>query len=135
MSLTRQIIADLLLNTTLLNAVHPSFNLVVSYHDTIQWLKGLMLSCPSKKLLHIECPGCGFQRSFFALLEGNIMQSLQLYPAMMPILALLAFTGLHLKYKFSFGAALIKYSYIFVAIIILSFYIYKISYKKIFSLN
>ena len=91
-----------------------------------------MISCPSKKLLHIECPGCGFQRSFFALIEGNIMQSLQLYPATLPILVLLAFTGLHLKYQFSFGAAVIKYAFIFVTIVILLFYIHKIINQKIF---
>ncbi len=106
--------------------------LLLTYHDVMQWLKGFMLNCPSKRLLHIECPGCGFQRSFFALIEGNIMQSLQLYPAMMPILGLLAFTGLHLKYQFSVGAAVIKFTFIFVSIIILSFYIYKIINHKIF---
>lgn len=106
--------------------------LLLSYHDILQWLKGFMITCPSKKLLHIECLGCGFQRSFFALLEGNFSKSLQLYPATVPILALLIFTALHLKYKFSFGALTIKYFYIGVAIIILSFYIHKIINQKLF---
>ncbi len=105
---------------------------MVTYHDTIQWLKEFMFTCPSKKLLHIECPGCGFQRSFFALIEGNVLQSLQLYPAMLPILTLIAFTMLHLKYQFSFGALTIKYFFILITVIILSFYIYKIINQKIF---
>ena len=105
---------------------------MLTYHDTIQWLKGFMLTCPSKKLLHIECPGCGFQRSFFAFIEGRVTESLQLYPATMPIFALLAFTALHLKYKFSFGALTIKYCYMVVAFIILSFYIYRIINQKIY---
>lgn len=106
--------------------------LLLTYHDTIQWLKGFMLSCPFKFFLHIECPGCGFQRSFFALLESNVYQSLQLYPATMPILALLAFTILHIRCQFSFGALTIKYSFILVTIIILMFYIYKIINHQIF---
>ncbi|MBC7650925.1 MAG: DUF2752 domain-containing protein [Deinococcales bacterium] len=106
--------------------------LLLTYHDAIQWLKGFMLICPSKRLLHIECPGCGFQRSFFALLDGNFNKSLQLYPAMLPILLLIAFTILHIKYQFSFGAVIIKYFFILIAVIILAFYIYKIMNQKIF---
>ena len=104
---------------------------MLTYHDTIQWLKGFMFTCPSKKLLHVECPGCGFQRSFFALLEGDFLTSFQLYPATIPIVALLAFTALHLKYKYSFGALTIKYFFILIAVIILVFYIYKIINQKI----
>lgn len=85
-----------------------------------------MLSCPSKKLLNIECPGCGFQRSFFALVEGDFAKSWQLYPALIPILMLLSFTVLHIKYQFSFGAVLIKYFFMLIAVIILTFYVYKI---------
>ena len=105
---------------------------MLTYHDTIQWLQEFMLTCPSKKILHIECPGCGFQRSFFALVEGDFSKSVQLYPATVPIVVLFVFTAFHLKYKFSFGALTIKYFYIGVAIIILSFYIYKITNQKIF---
>jgi hypothetical protein len=105
---------------------------MLTYHDITQWLKGFMLTCPSKKLLHIECPGCGFQRSFFALIEGDFLRSLQLYPAMVPIVALLAFTALHIKYKFGFGALTIKFFFIMIAVIILASYIYKIINQKIF---
>jgi hypothetical protein len=34
---------------------------------------------------------------------------------------------LHIKLRFSFGASLIKYSYILTALIILAFYIYKLT--------
>ena len=106
--------------------------LLLTYHDAIKWLKGFMLTCPSKKLLHIECPGCGFQRSFFALLEGDVAKSWQLYPAMMPIIVLMAFTALHIKFQFRFGAAFIKYLFMLIAVIILTFYIYKIITHKIY---
>ncbi|MDI9366053.1 MAG: DUF2752 domain-containing protein [Flavobacterium sp.] len=112
--------------------MHTFLNFVVSYQDTIQWLKGFMLSCPSKKLLHIECPGCGFQRSFFALLEADFGKSWQLYPAMMPIVVLTVFTALHIKFQFRFGAVLIKYLFMLIAVVILTSYFYKIINHKIY---
>ena len=43
----------------------------------IDWLQKHMIPCFSKKYLGIECPGCGLQRSFIALLKGNIVESLK----------------------------------------------------------
>jgi hypothetical protein len=106
--------------------------LLLTYHDLIEWLKSFMLTCPSKKLLHIECPGCGFQRSFFALLEGDFDKSWQLYPAMVPIVVLMVYTALHTKFQFRFGAVVIKYLFMLIAVIILTFYIYKIINHKIY---
>ncbi|MDR0412995.1 MAG: DUF2752 domain-containing protein [Dysgonamonadaceae bacterium] len=93
-----------------------------------------MLPCPVKHFLHIDCPGCGMQRSIVALLEGNFRESLLFYPATIPIFALLIYTILHLKMDFKPGAAIIKYGYIFCASIISAFYIYKIITYKIFLL-
>jgi hypothetical protein len=45
-----------------------------------------MLSCPSKYITGFDCPGCGFQRSLLALINGNLSESLQLYPATMLII-------------------------------------------------
>ena len=104
---------------------------LLTYNGFIQWLQANMLSCPSKKYLHIECPGCGFQRSCIALLKGDIQNSLQLYPAALHILLLLVFTALHLKFKFEQGSNIIKYSQAGIAIVIVVFYIYKIINHKI----
>jgi len=90
-----------------------------------------MLTCPSKKFLHIECPGCGFQRSFISLLKGDWMDSVKLYPATIPMICLFAFAFLHLKYKFVHGALVIKCLQLFVAFLIVVFYIYKIVNHKI----
>lgn len=90
-----------------------------------------MLSCPSQKYLHVQCPGCGLQRSIIALLRGEFSNSLYLYPATIPILVLLAFTVLHLKFKFTKGADIIVYMQITVAIVIAVFYIYKIIHRQI----
>lgn len=85
-----------------------------------------MLSCPSQKYLHIQCPGCGLQRSIVALLRGEFLTSVWLYPATVPILILLAFTAMHLKFKFTKGADIIVHMQITIAIVIAVFYIYKI---------
>ena len=97
----------------------------------VTWLEAHMLACPSRKYLHIECPGCGLQRSVMALLKGDVVNSLLLYPATVPILMLLAFTALHLKFKFTRGADIIVYMQITIAIVIAVFYIYKIIHHQI----
>jgi len=104
---------------------------LLTYGGFTQWLQKNMFSCPSKKYLHIECPGCGFQRSFIALLSGDIQNSWHFYPATIPILLLFTFTLLHLKYKFVHGASTIKYLQAGVAFMIVVFYIYKILNHKI----
>jgi hypothetical protein len=74
----------------------------------------------------MECPGCGFQRSVVELLKGNLAESLQLYPASIPIILLLIFTGLHIKFKYSNGPLIIKTLFFGSALIIVINYIYKI---------
>ena len=97
----------------------------------IEWIKHHLLTCPSKHFFHIDCPGCGLQRSIVALLEGDLATSLQVYPATIPILFCLAFTALHLKFKFKYGAEIIKGAFILSTLIIIFFYVYKIFTHKL----
>ena len=92
----------------------------------IEWLKHHLLTCPSKYFFHVDCPGCGLQRSGVALFEGDLIKSFQLYPATIPILFCLIFTALHLIFKFKSGAAIIKGAYIFASLVIVISYFYKI---------
>ena len=92
----------------------------------IEWLKHHLLTCPSKHLFHVDCPGCGLQRSFLDLLEGNFVESFRLYPAIVPMLFCFIFTVLHIKFKFKYGAEIIKISFIFTASVIVISYVYKI---------
>jgi hypothetical protein len=66
-----------------------------------------MLTCSWKKHLGIECPGCGFQRSFIKLWQGEIVESFFLFPATIPLLLTFTLLLLHLKFKFKFGAYLL----------------------------
>jgi hypothetical protein len=64
-----------------------------SYWGVIQWLQDHLLTCPFKKLTGFDCPGCGFQRSILALLQGDLLKSILLYPATIPIF-IIALTGI-----------------------------------------
>lgn len=90
------------------------------------WLQANQLVCPVKKYLHFDCPGCGLQRSFAALLKGDILMSFLFHPVTIPLLLFFLFSALHLKFKFNSGNKIIVYSYLFIAAIIVSNYIYKI---------
>jgi hypothetical protein len=57
----------------------------------VNWLQNHLLSCPFKYLTGIDCPGCGFQRSVVALLQGELLKSLTLYPAAIPLLLFFAY--------------------------------------------
>ncbi|MBC7887810.1 MAG: DUF2752 domain-containing protein [Ferruginibacter sp.] len=97
--------------------------------DVLQWLKSHQLPCPVKYFLHIDCPGCGLQRSFIELLDGNFPESFRLNPATVPLLLFFIFCALHLIYKFKKGNSVVIYSYIFIASIVLINYMYKIIYQ------
>ena len=97
----------------------------------VDWMERNMLTCPSKKWLHVECPGCGLQRSIIALFRGDIRTSLSLYPATIPILMLVGLVALHIKFDFRFGASAIKYLFIGSTAIVFIFYIYKILNHKL----
>ncbi len=98
----------------------------------ISFLQNHMLPCPSKVLLHMECPGCGLQRSFICLLQGDLKNSLAFHPATVPMLALVIFAAMHLIFNFNKGAKIIIILQFIVAFITISFYIYKITQHKIF---
>ncbi|WP_196890923.1 DUF2752 domain-containing protein [Aureivirga marina] len=85
--------------------------------EIINWMESNMLSCFYVKYFGIECYGCGFQRSLIALMRGNLLESLKLFPALLPVLFTFSFTFFHLIFKFKKGASIIKFSFIFSVII------------------
>ena len=44
-------------------------------------LEKYMLPCLSKYFMEIDCPGCGFQRSLFALIQGDFAYAFKIFPA------------------------------------------------------
>ncbi|MET4138851.1 DUF2752 domain-containing protein [Pedobacter sp. UYP1] len=64
----------------------PKIFLLSAFSLLLEKAGNYMLPCPFKYLTGYDCPGCGFQRSFLALLKGDFGQSFHLYPATVPIL-------------------------------------------------
>jgi Protein of unknown function (DUF2752) len=96
------------------------------HNSFLAWLGEHLFSCPFKTHFGIDCPGCGLQRSVLALFRGDLIASFKFYPATIPLIFVLIFTIIHLKFDFKFGAQLIKIVFAGVAVIILINYIYKI---------
>lgn len=55
-----------------------------------------MIPCSWKETFGIECPSCGAQRSFLELIHGHILESLVLFPALLPLMAVAVLTIIHL---------------------------------------
>ena len=55
----------------------------------ITWLEAHMGTCTFKEATGLVCPGCGIQRSIIALLKGDILECIMLFPALLPVIAML----------------------------------------------
>jgi hypothetical protein len=92
------------------------------------WLENYLLRCPIKQYYGIDCPGCGLQRSFLLLLQGQVWESIKMYPALLPMLFLGIFTAIHIKWNLKNGAKWIVFLYILIACIVLAHYAWKLSF-------
>lgn len=63
-------------------------------------MEEFMLPCLNKNLLGVECTGCGGQRAFLLLLEGNFSEAFFMFPAIYPIMILLIFLFINFFYRF-----------------------------------
>lgn len=85
-----------------------------------------MIPCMNKKLFGIECPGCGSQRSFFMLINGEFSAAFHIFPAIYSMLLLFLFLGLHFIDKSRDYQKIIIGLAISNALIMIISYIYKI---------
>lgn len=92
----------------------------------INWLEHHLLSCPFKVWTHLDCPGCGFQRSAISLLKGDVAASWQFYPPGIFLISTIVLLVLHLMFGLKQGAIILKILYIVTAIVIAANYIYKV---------
>ena len=90
------------------------------------WLASIQQPCFYVKFLGTECPGCGTQRAFIELLRGNVVDSIIIFPALIPSLMLIALVVIHLVFKLRHGALYIKILFIINVIIMVLNYIYKL---------
>ena len=83
------------------------------------------IPCFYKKYLGFECPWCGSQRALKLLLEGKLMDSIAMFPALIPLILMFAFLGLHLIFKFRNGSRILLSLFILNVVIIAVNYIIK----------
>jgi len=84
-----------------------------------------LLDCPIKTMFHVDCLGCGLQRSFVLLVQGNILDSIIMYPALIPMIIMFAYLLAHVYFNFRNGARLLKYFYFLNIILIVANYLIK----------
>lgn len=83
-----------------------------------------MLPCLNKKLLGIECMGCGMQRAIALIFQGEFIAAFQMYPAIYSLIALFLYIGINIFFKFKHSNKIIgALAIITVSIIITSFII------------
>jgi hypothetical protein len=82
-----------------------------------------LLPCPFKYLTGIDCPGCGFQRSVIALIQGDLHKSFLFYPPAIPLILFFAYGLADKVFKLDTKNSHVKKTgYIIVATIILISY-------------
>ncbi|MDE5421468.1 DUF2752 domain-containing protein [Ancylomarina sp. DW003] len=96
------------------------------WQNLIHWLEKRQVTCQFYNQFQIECPGCGFQSAFIALLKGDLLESLKLYPALLPILFFSLSLVIHIKFRSKWTILSNRFFAILSGLLILSNYINKI---------
>ncbi len=87
-----------------------------------------MLPCLNKQIFGFDCLGCGAQRAFVMVLQGEFAAAFKMFPAIYTIYLLLIFLAINLFFKFK-GDWLVKIGLIVLnAIIIIVAYFYKMQF-------
>jgi hypothetical protein len=82
----------------------------------IDWLEHHLFSCFFKSHFGIECPGCGMQRSFIALLRGNIEESINYHIALIPLIITILLLFIQLKIKHKQGGYWVMWAFVFTTV-------------------
>lgn len=91
-------------------------------------MEEFMLPCLNKQLFGFDCLGCGAQRAFVMVFQGELYAAFKMYPAIYTILLLLVFLIFNLFVKFR-GDWYVKVGLIILnAVIIITTYFYKVSF-------
>ena len=92
--------------------------------NLILWLESHLGTCRFHEQTDLSCPGCGLQRAVIALLKGDLIESLILFPPLLPLMIMFSFLVVHLIFNLRHGALVLKIMYMAnVATILLNFII------------
>ncbi|NCT09294.1 MAG: DUF2752 domain-containing protein [Flavobacteriia bacterium] len=83
-----------------------------------------MLPCLSKTMFGFECLGCGLQRSFIFLINGEFWNAFKMYPAIFTLLIFGLFIIVSWKIRIKNAHKIIsKLAYINLSIILINYFI------------
>jgi hypothetical protein len=85
-----------------------------------------MLPCSWKENFGVECPSCGAQRSFFELISGDIWASIQLFPALVPLILAIISAVLHLIFPKRIPVKWTVFLFILTGFLMLASWMYKL---------
>lgn len=92
----------------------------------ISWLEQIELPCLFKKYFHVDCPGCGFQRSIIALLKGNFAESFLLFPTTFALILFFVFFLSNNKYQFVDSKIVLNIGLLLIFTVFTTSYLYKL---------
>ena len=98
-----------------------------SHLTLVTWLQNHLLPCPFKYLTGFDCPGCGFQRSFIALLQGRFNDSLRYYPATIPLILYIVINLFGNKLHIARHTIYKKYAFLILVAIVTGSYVIKMA--------
>lgn len=84
-----------------------------------------MLPCITKKILGVECLGCGIQRSIALILHGDFIGALYMYPAIYPMLALGGIIVTNMFFPLKYATKIIWFLGTLTAIVMIGNYVWK----------
>ncbi len=77
-------------------------------------------------MIGMDCPGCGMQRAFIALLKGDLIESIKLNASLIPFLITIFYATGHLFFSFRNGARYIVISVIVTTLILMVNFVIKL---------
>ena len=86
-----------------------------------------MLPCMNKKLLGMECFGCGLQRSVALILQGEFVAAFEMYPAIYTLILMFAVIAINFFTKYNISTKVVAALGILNALIIVISYFIKIN--------
>lgn len=88
-------------------------------------IKEYMLPCLNKKLIGLDCMGCGMQRSIVFVFKGEFIQAFNMYPAIYTLLLLFIVISYNFFYNFKYSSRIILILSIINGFIIVLSFIFK----------
>lgn len=87
-----------------------------------------MIPCSWKETFGIECPSCGAQRSFLELIHGHIIESIVLFPALLPLIAVGILMVVHILRPMKKASLWIVRLFVLSAVLMLGNWVWKMAF-------